>query len=53
MEIYKSDGKLSKTTHFLSVSCEADAVQRCTEAQAGVIQDELNLAVANLGPRYL
>ena len=36
---YKSYGTLSKTTRFLSVFCEADVVQQCTEAQAGVVQD--------------
>ena len=38
---YKSYGTLSKTTHFLSVFCEADVVQQCAESQAGVVQDGL------------
>ena len=38
---YKSYGTLSKTTHFLSVFCKADAVQQCTEAKAGMVQDGL------------
>ena len=39
VEKYKNYGTLSKTTHFLSVFCEAGVVQQCTEAQAGVVQD--------------
>ena len=42
MEKYKSYGTLSKTTHFLSVFCEAGVAQQCTEAQASVVQDELS-----------
>ena len=38
---YTSYGALSKTIHFLSVFCEAGVVQQSTEAQAGVVQDEL------------
>ena len=38
---YTSYGALSKTIHFLSVLCEAGVVQQSTEAQAGVVQDEL------------
>ena len=41
VEKYKSYGTLSKTTHFLSEFCEVGVVQQCTEAQAGVVQDEL------------
>ena len=41
MEKYKSYGTLSKTTHFLGVFCEAGVVQQSTEAQAGMVQDEL------------
>ena len=37
VEKYKCYGALSKTTHFLSVTCEAGVVQQCTEAQAGVV----------------
>ena len=44
MEKYKSYGTLSKTTHFLSVFCEVDVVQQCTEAQAGMVLDGLNKA---------
>ena len=43
MEKYKNYGTLGKTTHFLSVFCEAGVVQQCTEAQAGVVQDGLTL----------
>ena len=42
VEKYKSYGTLSKTTHFLSVFCEAGVAQQCTEAQASVVQDELS-----------
>ena len=38
---YKSFGTLSKTTHFPSVVCEADVVQQCTEAQAGMVRNGL------------
>ena len=41
VEKYKSYGTLSKTTHFLSVFCEASVVQQCTEAQAGLVHDGL------------
>ena len=41
VEKYKNYGTLSKTTHFLSVFCEAGVVQQCTEAQAGVVQNGL------------
>ena len=52
MEKYKSYGTLSKTTHFLSVFCEAGVVQQCTEAgvvqqcteaEAGVVQEALEM----------
>ena len=33
MKKYKSHVAVSKTTHFLSVFCEAGVVQQCTEAQ--------------------
>ena len=39
VEKYESYGTSSKTTHFLSVFCEVDVVQQCTEAQAGVVQN--------------
>ena len=42
MEKYKSYGTLSKTTHFLSLFCEAGVVQQSTEAQAGLVKDGLN-----------
>ena len=41
VEKYKSYGTLSKTTHFLSVFCEASVVQQCTETQAGLVLDGL------------
>ena len=41
MEKYKSYGTFSKTTHFLTVFCEAGVVQQCAEAQAGIVQDGL------------
>ena len=41
MKRYTSYGRLSKTTNFLSVSCEAGVIQQRTEAQAGVVQDGL------------
>ena len=31
----------SKTTHFVSVFCEAGVVQQFSEAQAGMVQDGL------------
>ena len=39
VEKYKSNGTLRKTTHFLSVFCEAGVVQQCTETQAGMVKD--------------
>ena len=48
MEKYKKYGILSKTTHFLSVFCEAGVVQQRTEAQAGMVQDGLMLFVTSL-----
>ena len=39
---YKSYGTLSKTTHFLSVSCQAGVAQQCTEAPASMVQDGLS-----------
>ena len=45
---YKSYGTLSKTTHFLSVFCEAGVVQLCTEAQAEEIQDGLKAVTSPL-----
>ena len=41
VEKYKSYGTLSKTTHFLSMVCEAGVVQQCTDTQAGIVQDGL------------
>ena len=38
---YKSYGTLSKTTHFLTVFCGAGMVQKCREAQTGMVQDGL------------
>ena len=38
VEEYKSQGALSKTTHFLSMFCEAGVVQQCTEEQADTFQ---------------
>ena len=43
VEKYKSYGTLSKTTHFLSVFCEAGVVQQCTEAEAGMVQEALEM----------
>ena len=45
VEKYKSYGTLSKSIHFLSVFCEADVVQQCTEAQTGLVQDGLKLPI--------
>ena len=39
---YESYETFSKTVHFLSVFCEMDVVQQCTEAQAGMVQDGLS-----------
>ena len=40
---------MSKTTHFLSVFCEAGVVQQCPEAQAGMVQDGLrNMCLTKL-----
>ena len=41
MKKYKSYGTLSKTTHFLSVFCGVGVVQQYTEAQEGVVKEEL------------
>ena len=41
MEKYKSYGTLSKTTNFSSVFCGVGVFQQCTEAQAGVVKEEL------------
>ena len=38
VEKYKSYGKVSMTTYFLSVFCEAHGGQQCIEAQPGVVQ---------------
>ena len=45
MEKYESSGTLSTTTHFLSVFCEVNVVQRCTEEQAGLVQDRLQVSL--------
>ena len=50
VEIYKSYGTLSKTTHFLTEFCEAGVVQQCTEAQAGVVQDGLTFIIIIIYP---
>ena len=49
MEKYKSYEKLGKTTHYLSVFCEACVVKQCPEAQAGVVKDGLrNMCLTKL-----
>ena len=53
MEKYKSYGTSSQTTHFLGVFCGASEVQRCTEAQAGVVQDGLTTTEVHTGTQVL
>ena len=45
VEKYRTYVTLSKTTHFLSVFCEAGMVQQYMEAQTGVVQDGLRTAL--------
>ena len=50
MEKDQSYETLSKTTHFPSVFCEVGVVQWCTEAQEGIVQDELMWSVSGSCP---
>ena len=44
-EKYISYTTSNKTTHFRSVLCEAGVVQQCTEEQAGLVQDRLQVSL--------
>ena len=41
VEKYPKYGTLSKTTHFLRAFCEVVVLQKCTEPQAGMVQNGL------------